>query len=165
LALTLQIGDFVCIALGCIFPVLLRPTLENNFEVIGDFFVHGIVEAESLLGPIPLPWRSFSFNNESGFGEPWYHIFDKRELDVILHHSPDSRGIIKAKYPSREDPRLGSLPPNWERVDDYKKKSDNPILLAVFRNTETGEIMKSDPRMLPEALVACGVKLQQFRFV
>jgi hypothetical protein len=41
----------------------------------------------------------------------------------------------------------------------------DPIVMAVFKNTETGEIMKSDPRMLPEALIARGVKLENIRLV
>ena len=65
---------------------------------------------------------------------------------------------------SQEDPRLGPLPKKWERVE-LERTPDDPLLFAPHRNTVTGEIINSDPRMFPEALKARGIKFQQLRLV
>jgi hypothetical protein len=48
-------GAIVFIPPGGAIPVLLRQTYKRNFEVIGVRYVHGIMNAESLLGTIPSP--------------------------------------------------------------------------------------------------------------
>lgn len=64
-----------------------------------------------------------------------------------------------------EDPRLESLEgSNWERVD-HEPTLDDPEVFDYFRNKETGEVINSDPRLLPEALKARGVYLTTFCLV
>jgi hypothetical protein len=65
---------------------------------------------------------------------------------------------------SEEDTQLQELPEIWQSLD-YKRTPDDPLLNAPHRNRVTGEVINSDPRTLPEALIAKGVKLEQSRLV
>ena len=67
-------------------------------------------------------------------------------------------------FTSREDPRLGALPAEWESVQQERTPED-PIYFAPHRNKRTGELINSDPRLLPEALIARGIKLETFQLV
>jgi hypothetical protein len=60
-----------------------------------------------------------------------------------------------------EDPRLEALPSEWEEVD---KEDEARLRFHVqhHRNKVTGEIINSDPRLLPEALGVRGVQLDTF---
>jgi hypothetical protein len=62
------------------------------------------------------------------------------------------------------DPWLGPLPPEWECFPRERTNND-PKIYEGFRNKVTGEVMNSDPRKLPEALEARGVKLETFHLV
>lgn len=42
-----EVGDIICVLLGCIVPVILRPVGEN-FEYVGDVYVHGIMQGEAI---------------------------------------------------------------------------------------------------------------------
>lgn len=44
-------GDEVCILFGCSTPVILRPLNEGGYELIGECYVHGIMEGEALKMP------------------------------------------------------------------------------------------------------------------
>jgi len=46
-------GDQVCVLLGCKTPMVLRPTKDGNFTLVGESFVHGLSKGEALLGPLP----------------------------------------------------------------------------------------------------------------
>jgi len=48
-------GDRICILLGCMKPMILRPTPDNNFcyTVVGPCNMHGLNWGEGLLGPLP----------------------------------------------------------------------------------------------------------------
>jgi hypothetical protein len=48
-------GDRVCILLGCMKPMILRPTTDNNscYTVVGPCNMHGLNWGEGLLGPLP----------------------------------------------------------------------------------------------------------------
>jgi hypothetical protein len=65
----------------------------------------------------------------------------------------------------QEDPRLeGTNLGNWERFD-HEPEPDDPPVFDYFRHKETGEVINSDPRMLPKALEARGVKLESFMLI
>jgi len=137
----------VCVLLGCISPIILRKiSSQNVFQVVGECYIHGIMDGESLLGPIPSPWKvRLTRDNLSEIQEPRYW-----------------NTAINAM--SREDPRLEDLPPEWERIKQ-RRTADDPILFAPHRNRLTGETINSDPRMLPENLRARGVDLQTFQLI
>ena len=54
-------GDIVAVLLGCPYPIVLRPAdhtagTKGKFCVVGHPYVHGRMDGEALLGPIPAPW-------------------------------------------------------------------------------------------------------------
>lgn len=105
------------------------------------------MSGEALLGPLPDPWecRLKKIPNGGGYWEPWYW-----------------NSVTKTS--SQEDPRQGELPPEWEKFT-RERTLDDPLLLLWHRNKATGEIINSDPRLLPESLAARGVKVRTFRLI
>jgi hypothetical protein len=61
-------------------------------------------------------------------------------------------------------PILGSLPPGWRRIERRRNPND-PYIFDRFKNNVTGDVVKSDPRMLPDILRARDVKLDSFLLV
>lgn len=125
--------------------MLLRLGPSGRYQVVGECYIHGLMDSESLLGPLPDPWKVLVDFDSNG-------IYDGRYLNP-------STGVV-----TKGDPRLDSLPVEWERV--YADRSpDDPLLLALFKNKVTGEVMNSDPRLLPEALKQRGVDLKTFQLI
>jgi hypothetical protein len=116
----------------------------DNFQVIGTCYVHGLTDAVGLLGPLP---PSVTLRVDDPERRSNYQFFNS------------STGVL-----TDEDPRLPPLSPGWERFEK-EWTSVEPHVCAWFRNTETGEEMDSDPRMLPETLKARGVPLRTFSLV
>ena len=42
------------------------------------------------------------------------------------------------------------MPPKWEQLKAVRSR-DDPFIFAWYRNRNMGEVLNSDPRMLPEA--------------
>ena len=123
--------------------MILRPTSAGEvFEIIGPCLVHGIMDAEALLGLLPKPWIVEFYRDNLGYARLHFRNTETKDLTV-------------------EDPRLGPLTPEWERFDQGRMP-DDPRWFAYFKNKATGEVMNSDPRMLPEELKKRGVKLETF---
>ncbi|KAL8754848.1 MAG: hypothetical protein Q9184_004992 [Pyrenodesmia sp. 2 TL-2023] len=136
-----KIGDQICVVLGCQFPLLLRRMKSGNLAVIGDCYIHGLMNGEALLGTLPSKWQySIIRTADSGYQ---HGFVDQETGDRIF-----------------EDPRLGELPPGW-RFKDPKAPVD---WNNWFINDETGERLKwpIDPRMTADALRDRGVPLQKF---
>jgi len=57
----LEIGDIVCTILGCLALIILRKISEHSegalasFQVVGEYYLHGIMDGKSLLSPLPSP--------------------------------------------------------------------------------------------------------------
>lgn len=138
-----QPGDIIAVFLGCSDPVVLRPVREQKYKLIGQCFVLGLHDATSLLGPLPHPWRV-------------QISIDRREPPRTRHFFVNS----ETKEKTLEDPRLE---PNssWVRLE-HKGEVDEAEIVDWFQNTETEEIVNSDPRFLPAALLRCGVALRGF---
>jgi hypothetical protein len=145
------LGDVICVIPGCNSPVVLRETDDGNFRLVGSSFVYGLNDAQALLGSLKHPWR--------------VQIFDHPEQDFRIEHRYYNR---ETRELTVSDPRLEDHP-EWERVslEDLGRPliGDDPIILEFFKNKKTGEIMNSDPKLLPEALEARGVDLQWFTIV
>lgn len=124
--------------------MILRPTTDGLFQVVGESYLHGMTNGEALVGPLPYPWK-LKIRKVSGRKEP-------------LYSNPDTG------TQTSEDPRLGDLPLDWEKVERERTR-DDPVIFAPYRNKRTGEEINSDPRLLPEALLARGVNLEKFRLV
>ncbi|KAL6901780.1 HET domain-containing protein [Trichoderma evansii] len=144
-------GDIVCVIPGCNSPVVLRETDSGDFRLVGSSFVYGLNDGQALLGNLKNPWR--------------VQIFDHPDQDFRIEHRYYNK---ETRELAVSDPRLEEHP-EWERVslEDLGRPltGDDPIALEFFKNKVTGEIMNSDPRLLPEALKARGVDLQWFTIV
>ena len=45
-----KVGDLVCVLFGCSVPVVLRRTAPDDYEFIGECYVHGIMDGEAVQG-------------------------------------------------------------------------------------------------------------------
>lgn len=138
-------GDSICLILGTYAPMVLRQTQSGQFFVVGECYVHGLSDAVGILGPLPDHWIAIIRGDALGRPRPRY---------ISLKH----------QHEIKDDPRLGSLPSDWERVTSTRSAED-PSIFDRFRNLETGELVDSDPRLFPDALVARGVDLQHFALI
>ena len=142
-----KIEDIVIIVLGSMTPMIIRSlTTDGKFQVVGECYTHGIMDGESLLGQLPPFWEVRPvIDMSNGVKEPAYWNSETNSA-------------------SRDDPRLGELPAEWERITQ-RRTPDDPILFAPHRNKLTGEIINSDPRMLPNNLRKRGINLEMFPLV
>ena len=51
--LAARAGDQICVILGCRSPLVLRPTTKGTFTVVGECYIHGLMQDEAFLGPLP----------------------------------------------------------------------------------------------------------------
>lgn len=125
--------------------MLLRPLNQKTFQVVGKCYVQGLSDCASLLGPLPKGWKVQLYNDSQGQFSQVYMNCDTGAT-------------------TREDPRLDTMPEDWERVA-AERTPDDPFVFAKFKNRRTGEVRNSDPRLLPEALKMRGVNLESFALV
>ncbi|KFA52244.1 hypothetical protein S40293_00623 [Stachybotrys chartarum IBT 40293] len=140
-----KIGDSICLLLGTYAPTLLRKTPLDTYQVVGECYVHGLSDAVGMLGPVPDGWRAINKADAAG-----------RMMPCFLNLANWSH--------TRDDPRLGPLPQEWEQVP-YERRDDDPAIFQKFKNVETGELINHDPRLSPTVLESLGVRLQTFRLV
>ncbi|KAJ5636377.1 uncharacterized protein N7484_009690 [Penicillium longicatenatum] len=107
-------GDFICILLGCHSPVVLRPAADymksnegSMFHIVGECYVLGLTEGESLLGPLPANIRR-KFGTNADWGV--YSYFENMDTG----------------HESLEDPRLPSSLPLAELADLRDRLRVNP---------------------------------------
>jgi hypothetical protein len=158
-----QPGDLVCIILGCALPKVLRkidpsaalsvpqtsPSSSSSsffYQVIGQCYIHGLTNAEALLGTLPTSWAIKRCKDGCGRWQPFFLNGETGELV-----GPD------------RDPRMGPLPAEWERLavtPEYE--DDEGLFVHRYRNKMTGEVIDSDPQVSPDRLKARGVALRTF---
>ncbi|KAF2966662.1 hypothetical protein GQX73_g6923 [Xylaria multiplex] len=136
--------DLICVFLGYESAVVLRKQNDGNYKFVGPCYLHGASDGNTLLGPLPTPWRVQRFPNSNG------HYL------VCRFYNPDT-GVL-----CDEDPRLEPLGEDWERLELRDWTADDPEIFQEFRHKPTGKIIKSDPRLSPEALRKRGVALETF---
>lgn len=136
-------NDRICILLGVPNPLVVRRNSEGHHRIIGWAYVHGLMDGEALLGALPQGWHVEQ------------HFKDRRSFPQYFNDW--------SEYRFRDDPRLGSIPDEWERIDREATR-DDPIVVGFFRNKSTGEVIIYDPRMTREKLEERGVKLEEIRF-
>jgi hypothetical protein len=118
--------------------MLLRRHPLGNLTVVGKCFLYGLDDANGLLGPLPQPWRWQVSHDSIGL------------LSIYRCFNPETNVL------SDGDPRLASLSESeWARVE-VEMTGDDPETFQTFRNKVTGQVLKSDPRLRPEALKARG---------
>ncbi|KAI1429762.1 HET-domain-containing protein [Xylaria sp. FL1777] len=142
-----QLGDKVFIILGCDNPMIVRPTYNGEYEVVGACYIHGVMDGEALLGALPHPWKVRMKPDKWGICSPSFHNGDSNTT---------------CEY----DPRLDSIPipAEWEPMEFEWTRSD-PDYCRKFRNKNTGEIINSDPRLFPEALLERGIPLRTITLI
>ena len=135
-------GDEIVVILGCDAPILLRPTAQG-YLVVGECYLHGYMQAESLLGPLPHPWQCVRRYSEE-FERDYQCLFNAENNQYQL-----------------DDPRLGPLPNGWRVKSHAEEASWN-----WYVNENTGEDSGDfDPRLTPEALKQRGVNVEEFRLI
>jgi hypothetical protein len=122
--------------------MVLRRTSSGTFKVVGECYVHGLGDAVGILGSLPDHWRTIIKGD--ALGRPTQHFLN-----------------IKNGEETVNDPRLGPLPAEWERVTS-ERLAEDPATFERFRNLETGAVLNSDPRWFPDALLARGIQLGSF---
>ena len=125
-------GDQVSVLLGCPAPIVLRPTDDGCFVVVGHCYIYGYGDGEALFGPLPAGWSRVRGRNG--------HLFIERSTE-------------KKQF---TDPRLGELPVGWEMISD-----DSVEQRPWFVDPSTGESTWDDPRKSAEAIRARGVDLRK----
>ncbi|KAK4225149.1 heterokaryon incompatibility protein-domain-containing protein [Podospora fimiseda] len=141
-------GDVVLVPLGCEMPLLLRPDSDRtgHYRLMGECYIHGIMFGEAFLGQLPYPWCA---KRHKAIPPSWRTCFQRSGED-------------NDKY-SLKDPRLKDIPmpEDWTQVRNMKEETfDDPRnFVGEFRHRTTGEVIKGDPRMLPEALAERGIRI------
>ncbi|KAH7070729.1 heterokaryon incompatibility protein-domain-containing protein [Paraphoma chrysanthemicola] len=141
-----RLGDKVAVLLGCPLPVILREQSDGQHLFVGCVYIHGLMDGEALLGPLP---SGYGVKVDSDDNSDWHQFL----IDSSTGQS------------SRSDPRLDPLPTPWEQCVAPDRLWAAAKKVDAFKNRDTGEIMYTDPRMLPAALRARGVPLQDFLLV
>ena len=108
-------GDIVTVLLGSMSAMILRPTQEGNYKLVGEAYCDGFMHGEALLGPLPDSFNAVLRHN------PTNGTFRRAYLD-------QETGVFQA-----EDPRLGPLPDGWS-IMSHK----NEHYKQLFVNDQTG---------------------------
>lgn len=140
-------GDQWGVVLGLGTPLLLRPKRGGNFQVVGNCYIPGLNDAKALLGPLP-----------GGWSVQWRPPKNDRRVILPVFLNSEIQSLSEA------DPRLNDLPHDWEKFEREWEYGD-PANAKWFKNTKTGEILNSDPRMHPEALKARGVDVREIELI
>jgi hypothetical protein len=138
-------GDIVTVLLGSRSAMILRPTQEGNYKLVGEAYCDGFMHGEALLGPLPDSFTAVFRHNPTNGDYFWAYL-------------DQETGVFQA-----EDPRLGPLPPGWS-IKSHK----NEQFWQIFVHNQTGVARvktSRDPRLSWEALEKRGVPLQVFDLV
>ena len=79
-------GDRVCVLLGSRVPLLLRETSGLQSKVVGECYLHGIMNGEAFLGPLPNSFAAVSLWN---MGRNAYdRVFVDKETGKTQYNDP-----------------------------------------------------------------------------
>lgn len=125
--------------------MVLRPTPGHKYQVVGSGYVHGLMDGEGILGPLPTGWTKKPIRTEGNFDVGG---FQNREMSDVTF----------------EDPRLEPLSTEWD-VDAESLISLRRIAEPKFVNQVTGIVRDTDPRLTPKALRHRGIKLKSITLI
>lgn len=133
----------MAVFLGCPSPMILRPTHEGHFKVVGEAYCDEFANGEALLSVLPDNFRVvFRYNERQG-----------RHYTLFLN---SETGSFQA-----EDPRLSQVPlPLGWRKDSHELEE----WLERFSNDKE-ESVSFDPRLTAEALKQRGVDIQTINLI
>ncbi|KAI8965180.1 hypothetical protein F5Y11DRAFT_314075 [Daldinia sp. FL1419] len=143
-----QQGDEIFVVLGCNMPMLLRPTASGEYEVVGDCYVHGIMDGEALFGSIPPPWTAQVGADADN------HV-------RIMYYNEENGTLYRDHQRLQEVP----IPPGWKEITEWDKSRADPLYCKKFYNKETDSVINSDPRMFPEAFRERGIPIETITLV
>ena len=137
---TCREGDRIAVFLGCPSPMVLREKEDGNYLVLGECYVHGLMNGEAFLGPLPDGWQQvFRYDEKT-----------ERKADVFCDRRCGTYQF--------EDPRLGDLPEGWSTMV-------HPLQYLLFINEAQDLKIRFDPRMSSQHLRERGLELQRFHLV
>jgi hypothetical protein len=138
-------GDQIVSLLGCDSPMVLRRGPHGGLLVVGECLMPELSDSRDFLGPLPSPWRV------------QYFIGPSDRYGVYRYSNAETGDL------SDQDPRtLGAS--DWQ-LETVNRTGDDSVTFRTFRNTVSGDIVKSDPCLTPEALRKRGVLLEWFVLV
>lgn len=137
-------GDQIVLLLGLYCPLIVRPTREGRYRIVGSCYVHGLMDNEALLGPLPEGWSI-------------------RQRFVNGRWRSQYRNA-RAGETTDDDPRLSPLPSVWKRGNPMPT-ADDPARVDLFENTDTGEFINYVPRLSVTALEQRGIMLETITLV
>ena len=141
----ISVKDIICVIRGCSMPVMLRPNRTGRFRIVGTAYVHGLMDAESLLGTLDKEWIV-----QIGAHSGWYGAINYCHLPT---------GAV-----FEEDPRLGYLPPGWEKQEAIRNPRD-PLHFVRYKHLPKRMVINGDPRLLPEALLERGISVKNISLI
>ena len=105
------VGDLVCVLLGCQMPMLLRPTINSQYRVVGPCYVDGLMNGEAFLGRLPDHYQTMYIFDEMLSGHT--DAFLDRRTDRLQYNDPrlesDQEDIIQAPFSASNPGDLSSL--------------------------------------------------------
>lgn len=120
--------------------MLLRPEDTSTFSVVGECYIHGLMDGEAFLGPLPRNWKRVMRTD--------------RDSQSLWETSVDrDAGLLQI-----EDPRLGPLPSGWRIIGHSLEH-----LYCKYQEEATGTASMFDPRMLPDDLRDSGADLPEIK--
>ena len=138
-----QPGDEVSVLLGCSVPMLLRPTDNGCYQVVGETYVQGLMDSEALLGPLGEDWLVKESIDTEGFTCRRFHS-------------------VQTGKASKYDPRLAGvdLPDGWKTL-----RHDKEDFYDKFHHADSRRTTQYDPRLSSESLKKRGVDLQTLALI
>lgn len=146
--LVAQEGDQVCVILGCGSPLLLREVTEGQYWVLGECYVHGLMNAEAILGSLPSSFQQVTIY-DSVVGNYCPGFLDRHTGNVQI-----------------TDPRLEPLPSEWRLAQHDRCYSHHLRIIGDDEQAVDSEGRPlTGPRFRREGLEKRGVNLRWFKLV
>jgi hypothetical protein len=67
-------GDIVTVLLGSLSAMILRPTQEGNYKLVGEAYCDGFMHGEALLGPLPDSFTAVFRHNPTHDTYVWAYL-------------------------------------------------------------------------------------------
>ena len=82
-----QPGDQVCVFLGCMSSMLLRPA-GSRWQVVGECYVPGLAAGEALIGPLPKGYRSVRVLHDGQGQRAWFPRIQNISTHEVTEEDP-----------------------------------------------------------------------------
>ena len=121
-----EVGDSICVILGCPTPLILRREDSSHCSVVGQCYLDGYMYGEALFGPLPDQCKAVS--KYLAQYEAWYDAYlDCESGETQCSHL-----------------RAGPLPAGWH-IESHSEEDAGHLYVS----DSTGEETWSNPRASP----------------